>query len=45
MHWLLDVHYREDQTGIFDMNVQKVMNTARKAALNMVRMFKKSKLS
>ena len=40
MHWLLDVHFKEDQTGIFDMNVQKVLNTARKASLNMIRIFK-----
>jgi predicted transposase YbfD/YdcC len=40
MHWLLDVHFREDQTGVFDMNVQKVLNTARKVTLNMLRLFK-----
>ena len=38
MDWLLDVHFREDQTGVFDMNVQKVLNTARKVTLNMLRL-------
>ena len=40
MHWLLDVHYNEDKTGVFDMNVQLVLNIARKAALNMIRIYK-----
>lgn len=40
MHWLLDVHYEEDKTRVWDMNVQKILNTARKIALNMIRIFK-----
>jgi predicted transposase YbfD/YdcC len=40
MHWLLDVHYAEDKTRVWDMGVQKILNTARKIALNMIRMFK-----
>lgn len=40
MHWLLVVHFREDYTAVFDMNVQKLLNTTRKISLNMVRMFK-----
>jgi predicted transposase YbfD/YdcC len=40
MHWLLDVHYTEDKTRVWDMGVQKILNTARKIALNMIRMFK-----
>jgi len=40
MHWLLDVHYAEDKTGIWDMNVQKLLNTTRKIALNLARIFK-----
>lgn len=40
MHWLLDVHFNEDKTGVFDMNVQKVLNIARKASLNLVRIYK-----
>jgi predicted transposase YbfD/YdcC len=40
LHWLLDVHFAEDKTRVWDMNVQKVLNTTRKIALNMVRLFK-----
>lgn len=40
MHWLLDCHFNEDKTKIWDMNVQKLLNTGRKIALNMVRLFK-----
>ena len=40
MHWLLDVHFAEDKTRVWDMNVQKILNTTRKVALNMVRIFK-----
>ena len=40
MYWLLDVHFAEDKTRIWDMNVQKILNTTRKIALNMVRLFK-----
>jgi predicted transposase YbfD/YdcC len=40
MHWLLDVHYAEDKTRVWNMNVQKILNTVRKIALNMIRIFK-----
>jgi hypothetical protein len=40
LHWLLDVHFAEDKTRVWDMGVQKVLNTTRKIALNMVRLFK-----
>ena len=40
MHWLLDVHFDEDRTRVFDMNVQKILNTTRKISLNMVRIFR-----
>jgi len=40
MHWLLDVHFAEDKTRVWDMNVQKILNTTRKIALNMVRLYK-----
>ena len=40
MHWLLEVHFKEDKTGVFDMNVQLILNIARKAALNMIRIYK-----
>ena len=40
MHWLLDVHFSEDKTRVWEMNVQKLLNTARKVALNLIRVFK-----
>jgi len=40
MHWLLDVHFSEDKTAVWDMNVQKILNTVRKIALNLVRVFR-----
>jgi predicted transposase YbfD/YdcC len=42
MHWLLDVHFSEDKTRVWDMNVQKILNTARKIALNMIRIYKEA---
>lgn len=40
MHWLLDVHFNEDKTRVWDMNVQKSLNIMRKIALNLARHFK-----
>jgi predicted transposase YbfD/YdcC len=40
MHWLLDVHFQEDKTAVYDINVQKILNTVRKIALNLVRIYK-----
>jgi len=40
MHWLLDVHYTEDKTRVWDMNVQKLLNISRKIALNLINLFK-----
>jgi predicted transposase YbfD/YdcC len=40
MHWLLDVHFQEDKTGVFDMNVQKLLNIVRKVALNLIQIYK-----
>ena len=42
MHWLLDVHFAEDKNRVWDMNVQKILNTSRKIALNLVRIFRDS---
>jgi predicted transposase YbfD/YdcC len=42
MHWLLDVHFAEDKTRVWDMNVQKILNTTRKIALNLIRIFKEA---
>lgn len=40
MHWLLDVHFLEDKTKVWDMNVQKNLNIMRKIALNLAREYK-----
>ena len=40
MHWLLDVHFAEDKTRVWNMNVQKTLNIMRKIALNLAKDFK-----
>ena len=40
MHWLLDVHFAEDKTRVWDMNLQKTLNLLRKIALNFARDYK-----
>lgn len=40
MHWLLDVHYQEDKTKVWDMNIQKTLNILRKIGLNLARDYK-----
>ena len=40
IHWLLDVHYKEDNTVVWDMNIQKLLNIGRKISLNLTRLFK-----
>ena len=40
MHWLLDVHFAEDKTRVWDMNLQKTLNITRKTVLNLVKKFK-----
>jgi len=40
MHWLLDVHFAEDKTRVWDMNVQKLLNIMRKIALNLAKSYK-----
>ena len=42
MHWLLDVHFLEDKTKVFDKNLQKVMNLLRKIVINLLRTYKDS---
>lgn len=37
MHWLLDVHFSEDQCRIEDKNIQKNLNMARKLAINLIK--------
>jgi len=40
MHWLLDVHFSEDNTRVWDMNLQKNLNIMRKTVLNLAKVFK-----
>ena len=40
MHWFLDVHFQEDKTGVFDMNVQTLLNIVRKIVLNLAHIYK-----
>jgi predicted transposase YbfD/YdcC len=40
MHWLLDVHFREDDCRIEDENVQQNLNMLRKTVLNSIKLFK-----
>jgi len=40
MHWLLDVHFDEDKTRVWNMNVQKSLNTLRKVVLNLAKLYK-----
>jgi predicted transposase YbfD/YdcC len=40
MHWLLDVHFNEDKTYVWDMNVQKTLNLLRKIVINLAREYK-----
>ena len=40
MHWLLDVHFREDYCRVEDADVQQSLSIVRKIALNCVRLHK-----
>jgi predicted transposase YbfD/YdcC len=40
MHWLLDVNFAEDKTRVWNMNVQKLLNTLRKIAINLAKDYK-----
>jgi len=37
---LLDVHFAQDKTRTFDMNVQKILNITRKIVLNLIHIHK-----
>lgn len=45
MHWLLDVHFREDFFRVLDKNVQQNMNILRKLALNLIKTYKERSVS
>lgn len=40
MHWVLDVIFNEDRTTLMEKDAQRTLNTLRKTALNLVRMYK-----
>ena len=40
MHWLLDVHFREDMCQITDEITQRNINIFRKVAINNVKVYK-----
>ena len=42
MHWLLDVHFREDFCRVEDKNVQENLNIVRKIALNSIKIYKEN---
>jgi predicted transposase YbfD/YdcC len=40
MHWLLDVVFNEDRTLVVEKDAQRTLNTLRKTALNLIRIFR-----
>lgn len=40
MHWLLDVHFGEDDCRVQDENIQRVLNIIRKIVINFLRAFR-----
>lgn len=42
MHWLLDVHFEEDLCRVESKAVQQNLNMFRKAAINLIMLFKTS---
>lgn len=40
MHWLLDMHFEEDWCRVEDKNLQQNLNILRKAAINLIKLFK-----
>lgn len=40
MHWLLDIHFDEDDCRVEDKNVQQNMNMLHKATLNVIKQYK-----
>lgn len=41
MHWLLDVHFGEDDCRIHDRTIQRNLNMLRKYALSLIQHYKK----
>ncbi len=42
MHWVLDVVFNEDRTTLMKKDAQRTLNTLRKTALNLIRMYRDS---
>jgi predicted transposase YbfD/YdcC len=40
MHWMLDVIFNEDRTTLMEKDAQRTLNTLRKTALNLIRMYR-----
>ena len=40
MHWLIDVHFKEDWCRVEDKTIQQSLNILRKAALNIIKLFR-----
>jgi hypothetical protein len=40
MHWMLDVIFNEDRTILMEKDAQRTLNTLRKTALNLIRMYR-----
>ena len=40
MHWLLDVHFGEDDCRIVDKTIQQNLNMLRKLAINIIKQYK-----
>ena len=40
MHWLLDVHFEEDDCRIEDKTIQQNLNMLRKLSINMIKQYK-----
>jgi len=40
MHWILDVVFNEDRTLVIEKDAQRTLNTLRKTAINLIRMYR-----
>jgi predicted transposase YbfD/YdcC len=40
MHWMLDVIFNEDRTTLMEKDAQRTLNTLRKTALNLIRIYR-----
>lgn len=40
IHWMFEVVFNEDRTVLMEKDAQRTLNTLRKTALNLIRMYK-----